>query len=56
MGEAHRLPNGNTLHNYGSNARLREVTPEGQVVWDVQWSGSLIARSTPIEDLYALMP
>jgi hypothetical protein len=56
MGEAHRLSNGNTLHNYGSGTQIREVSPEGRVVWDIQWQASLLGRSTPIEDLYALMP
>lgn len=54
LGEAHRLPGGNTLHNYGTEPRLREVTPAGEVVWDVQWGERYIGRSTPIEDLYAL--
>ena len=57
MGEAHRLPGGNTLHNYGTTARLREVTPDGEVVWDVTWGDStFIGRSEVISDLYALWP
>ena len=56
MGEAHRLPGGNTLHNYGSAARLREITPAGEVVWDVRWDGDFMGRSTPLDDLYALAP
>jgi hypothetical protein len=56
MGEAHRLPGGNTLHNYGSATRIREVTPAGEVVWDVDWDAITMGRSTPIEDLYALLP
>jgi len=57
MGEAWRLPNGNTLHNTGTAQRLREITPDGQVVWDLGWSrGSFIGRSEGIEDLYALLP
>ncbi|MEQ1571768.1 MAG: hypothetical protein ABMA64_39435, partial [Myxococcota bacterium] len=56
MGEAHRLGNGNTLHNTGGEARVREATPEGEVVWDVRWASSEIGRSTPIADLYALAP
>lgn len=56
-GEAHRLPGGNTLHNYGSGCRLREVTRDGAVVWDVDWEGSkLLGRSVFIEDLYAFAP
>ncbi len=57
MGEAHRLPGGNTLHNTGETARLREVTPDGEVVWDIDWGGPrVIGRSTPISDLYAFAP
>jgi hypothetical protein len=60
MGEAHRLPGGNTLHNYGSNPRLREVAPDGAVVWDLFWPDAEgdweLGRTTPIEDLYAFTP
>lgn len=58
MGEAHRLPGGNTQHNYGSNRRLREVLPDGTVVWDVVWEdGSWeLGRTTPLADLYAFAP
>lgn len=56
MGEAHRLPSGNTLHNYGSATRLREVTMDGEVVWDIDWNGPLLGRSVPVSDLYALLP
>ncbi|MFH1463746.1 MAG: arylsulfotransferase family protein [Pseudomonadota bacterium] len=62
-GEAHRLPNGNTLHNYGSYGRLREVTPDGKIVWDMDWRidlpddyDRLIGRTVFIEDLYAFAP
>ena len=60
-GEAHRLSNGNTLHNLGSGARTREITPDGDLVWDVSWrdgqtSGRLQGRSVFIEDLYAFAP
>ncbi len=56
LGEAHRLPGGNILHNYGSGSRLREVTPEGEVVWDIDWDVESVGRSTPVADLWALMP
>lgn len=56
MGEAHRLPGGNTLHNMGSAVQLREVTPDGQVVWDIVWEEQTMGRSTPVEDLYDLLP
>ncbi len=57
MGEAHRLGNGNTLHNYGSGTRVREITPSGELVWDVTFSsGTYLGRTTPLADLYALAP
>ncbi len=61
-GEAHRLPGGNTLQNYGSTTRVRECTPDGTVVWDVSWftlegePAGLIGRSIFVEDLYAFAP
>ena len=54
MGEADYTIGGNLLHNYGSASRLREITPEGVVVWDVDWDAEMMGRSTPIPDLYAL--
>ena len=57
MGEVHRLPNGNTLHNYGSGGRLKEVMPDGTVVWEVLWDGNLeLGRTTPLQGLYDLAP
>jgi hypothetical protein len=64
MGEAHRLAGGNTLHNFGTHAVLREVTRDGQVVWDVRWEseqygigGSSTGRSAPVSaDLYRFAP
>jgi hypothetical protein len=56
-GEAHRLPSGNTLHNYGSGARVREATPDGDVVWEARWGGSkLLGRTVWLEDLYDFAP
>ena len=31
---AQRLANGNTLVNHGASARVREVTPAGEIVWE----------------------
>jgi hypothetical protein len=57
MGEAYRFPGGNTLQNYGYNPRMREFTPEGDVVWDVDFpTTSRIGRSTGLSDLYLLAP
>ncbi len=46
QGQATRLDNGNTLVNFGSAGLLREVTPEGDVVWELQsaaanWFGNV---------------
>lgn len=57
LGEAYRLPGGNTLLNYGSGTHIREVTPSGATAWELSFAtGSLLGRSTPIDDLYALLP
>jgi hypothetical protein len=56
-GEAHRLPGGNTLHNTGTTPRVRELTAEGQVVWDLAFEGDrLLGRTIWLSDLYALAP
>lgn len=56
-GEAHRLANGNTLHNYGSDGSVREVTDAGEIVWGLEWSGDkLMGRSVFLDDLYVLLP
>jgi len=56
-GEAHRLPGGNTLHNYGSAGLIREVTPGGEIVWEVDWgSDRLLGQTVFIDDLHALVP
>ncbi|NOY26313.1 MAG: hypothetical protein GXP62_10615 [Oligoflexia bacterium] len=57
MGEAWRLQGGNTLHNYGTTARVREVTSDGQVVWDLIWAdGNTIGRMTALSSLEPLLP
>ncbi|MGC6492955.1 MAG: hypothetical protein ACON5B_08950 [Myxococcota bacterium] len=45
-GEAHRLGNGNTLHNFGSGKRLREISADGNVVWEMSWGGSRMLGRT----------
>jgi hypothetical protein len=56
MGEAHRLADGTTLHNTGAGGRFIEVSPEGDVVWDLYWPGIELGRTTPIADLYDFAP
>ena len=54
-GEAFRLDNGNTLISYGTSSDIREVTPDGDVVWEVRWPSTyLIGHITPIDDLYEI--
>jgi len=35
---AQRLPNGNTFVNHGAAGKLREVTPEGVIVWEYHFT------------------
>jgi len=35
---AQRLPNGNTLINQGAGAKVREVTPEGEIIWEYRYT------------------
>ena len=45
------------LHNYGSGARVRGATPDGDVVWEARWGGSkLLGRTVWLEDLYDFAP
>ncbi len=57
-GGAHRFDNGNTLHHYGEIPLIREATPEGEVVWEVEWTEPdlQIGYVWPVDDLYALAP
>ena len=53
IGDAQRLPNGNTLIAWSTLGELTEVTPSGEIVWQVGVaSGHSIVRASYIEDLY----
>lgn len=55
-GEAQRLPGGNTLHNYGTTPRVKEITPDGELAWDVEWEADrLIGHTTWLSELYSLL-
>jgi hypothetical protein len=58
VGEAVRLPNGNTIQGYGQNGGAREVTPDGDVVWQILWvtppQQRTVGHMSLIPDLYAL--
>ncbi|MCB0712736.1 MAG: aryl-sulfate sulfotransferase [Ignavibacteriae bacterium] len=50
MGFADRLPNGNTLICYGTSQIIREVTPEGEVLFEMRVrSGELPYRAIHVE-------
>ncbi|NOY27917.1 MAG: hypothetical protein GXP62_18795 [Oligoflexia bacterium] len=59
MGEAIRLPNGNTMQGYGQDGAVREVTPDGETVWQASWDKDyqgyrVVGHLSLIDDLYAL--
>jgi len=58
VGEARRLPNGNTVQGYGQNGAVREVTSDGETAWYVSWvsppSQRTVGHVSLIQDLYAL--
>ncbi len=55
-GDTLRLPEGNTLHGFGSGGRVREITPAGNLVWEIQVeAGTYLGWVTPVRDLYALL-
>ncbi len=53
LGQASRLPNGNTLVSFGTAGTMREVTPEGDIVWEVQGDvGMWFSKVILVDDLY----
>ncbi len=55
-GDAWRLAGGNTLHTLGSGGMVKEIAPDGTVVWFLDFGGEyLMGRSTLFEDLWDLV-
>jgi hypothetical protein len=55
-GDVWRLPSGNTLHTLGSAGKVKEIAPDGTVVWHLDFQGEhLMGRSGWIDDLYDLV-
>lgn len=54
-GQVQELPSGNLLWQLGTAGVVREITREGEVVWEARWEGHLVGNTTPIPDLYALL-
>ncbi len=58
-GQAWRLPGGNTLHATGSVGTIKEITPDGELAWFLEFEserGRLLGRTDMIDDLYELVP
>ena len=61
-GMAIRLPNGNTLANYGTGGAIREITPDKQTAFHVKFDvptgddyfNKMVGHNVLINDLYAL--
>ena len=52
LGQATRLANGNTLVNFGAAGQIREVTPDGSVVWQISLpGGQSFAQARLIDEL-----
>jgi hypothetical protein len=53
MGFTQRLENGNTLITYGAHPLIREVNPDGEVVWELQGAATDgFYRAIRISSLY----
>lgn len=53
LGQARRLSNGNTLVNFGSAGVIREVTPDGEIAWELVCdAGSYSGQVQLFSDFY----
>ena len=52
LGDAHNLSTGNVLASWMALARLSEISPDGEVLWEADTGGALVRRVALIEDLY----
>ena len=61
-GMAIRLPNRNTLANYGTGGVIREITPDQQTAWEVKFDveqgedfyNKMVGHNVLLDDLYGL--
>ena len=56
-GGAWRLAGGNTTHYFGDFGGFKEITPDGQIAWQLRFvteDSPWIGRSTFIDDLYSM--
>jgi hypothetical protein len=55
MGMARDLPNGNWLVSFGTSGLIQEVTPEGEIAWEIQASaGCSLGDVLLFDDFYEL--
>ncbi len=53
LGQSQRLENGNTMVNFGGAGLLQEVTPDGEVVWEVRTGlGTWLGNGQMIHSIY----
>ncbi len=53
QGTARELSNGNRMVNFGSSGLVREVTPDGDVAWEMSaLAGAAFGNTVPFDDLY----
>ncbi len=47
------MANGNTMVNWGFTGICREVTPEGELAWEIQAAfGAALVRMRPVTSFY----
>ena len=59
IGDARRLPNGNTLINEGMNGRFFQITPSGDIVWEYvnpHFAEILLGRRSVTNAVYRAVP
>jgi hypothetical protein len=56
MGDAQRLPGGNTLVNFSNESVIQEFAPDGSVVLEIDAGGSNLGYSTWLPSLYGPPP
>jgi hypothetical protein len=53
-GGALRMDNGNTMVTVGTDGAVLEISPDGEIAWELDWHGHLVGNVTAMDDLYAL--
>jgi hypothetical protein len=56
LGDAKKLDNGNVLIVWSSIGEIAEVTPDGDVVWQIETPDCCFGRGQLVASLYDLAP